>query len=219
MRRFSRTNWWSTSTTASADFSAWKKAERSRDFERVSRYRICRRGQDLCAARPVVFGPQIYRLARRDAETPRDRLQPLEKYPREDRDGDQGLCQGTARSVCQPGHQRRLLLTRRPAEMHLFEEDFPYVETEDQLHAIADIKKDMHDTESDGPAHLRRCGLRQDRSGHAGRLQGGIRGGKQVAVLVPTTILALQHYETFSAAHGRLSDPYRPGLPLCPCQT
>ena len=48
-----------------------------------------------------------------------------------------------------------------------------------------------------GPPRLRRRGLRQDRGGHAGRHAGGARRSKQVAVLVPTTVLAAQHERTF----------------------
>ena len=49
---------------------------------------------------------------------------------------------------------------------------------------------------ADGPFDLRRCGLRQDRSGDPSGVQGRDRR-QQVAVLVPTTILALQHYRSF----------------------
>jgi transcription-repair coupling factor (superfamily II helicase) len=52
-----------------------------------------------------------------------------------------------------------------------FEAEFPYEETEDQLAALAEIKKDMP-ARAHGPPHLRRCRLRQDRTRHPRRLQG-----------------------------------------------
>lgn len=77
-----------------------------------------------------------------------------------------------------------------------FEEKFPYEETEDQLRAIAEIKADM---EKPIPMDRLLCG-----DVGYGKTEVAIRAafkasmeGKQVAVLVPTTILAQQHYETF----------------------
>lgn len=78
-----------------------------------------------------------------------------------------------------------------------FEESFEYDETPDQLTAIRDIKKDM---ESPKPMERLLCG-----DVGYGKTEVAIRaafkavmGGKQVAVLVPTTVLAEQHYQTFS---------------------
>lgn len=77
-----------------------------------------------------------------------------------------------------------------------FEDMFPYEETADQLRAIAEIKKDM---EKSYPMDRLLCG-----DVGYGKTEVAIRAafkaaieGKQVAVLVPTTILAQQHYETF----------------------
>ncbi len=76
------------------------------------------------------------------------------------------------------------------------EDSFPYVETPDQLRAINDVK---HDLESGKPMDRLVCG-----DVGYGKTEVAVRAafkvaqdGKQVAVLVPTTILALQHYETF----------------------
>lgn len=77
-----------------------------------------------------------------------------------------------------------------------FEEMFPYRETDDQLTAIDDTKKDM---ESSRIMDRLVCG-----DVGYGKTEVAIRAafkavqdGKQVAFLVPTTILAQQHYNTF----------------------
>ncbi|MBP5191711.1 MAG: transcription-repair coupling factor [Eubacterium sp.] len=77
-----------------------------------------------------------------------------------------------------------------------FEELFPYDETPDQMKAIEDTK---HDMESDRIMDRLICG-----DVGFGKTEVAIRAafkavqdGKQVAYLVPTTILAEQHYETF----------------------
>ncbi len=76
-----------------------------------------------------------------------------------------------------------------------FEASFPYKETEDQLRSITEIKKDM---ERERPMDRLLCG-----DVGYGKTEVAIRAvfkavadGKQVAFLVPTTILAQQHYET-----------------------
>lgn len=77
-----------------------------------------------------------------------------------------------------------------------FEAMFPYEETHDQLRAIQEIKEDM---EMSRPMDRLLCG-----DVGYGKTEVAVRAafkaaieGKQVAVLVPTTILAQQHYETF----------------------
>lgn len=76
-----------------------------------------------------------------------------------------------------------------------FEASFPYQETDDQLRCIAEIKADM---ERERPMDRLLCG-----DVGYGKTEVAIRAafkaiadGKQVAFLVPTTILAQQHYET-----------------------
>lgn len=78
-----------------------------------------------------------------------------------------------------------------------FEESFDYTETDDQLNAVEDIKKDM---ESGKVMDRLVCG-----DVGYGKTEVAIRAafktvqdGKQVAYLVPTTILAQQHYSTFT---------------------
>lgn len=83
-----------------------------------------------------------------------------------------------------------------------FEEEFPYQETEDQISAINSVKKDMCD---DQPMDRLICG-----DVGFGKTEIAIRAafkaaefGKQVAVLVPTTVLAEQHERTF---RSRMAD-------------
>jgi transcription-repair coupling factor (superfamily II helicase) len=80
---------------------------------------------------------------------------------------------------------------------HELEAAFPYQETPDQLHAIADVKQDMEDG---APMDRLVCG-----DVGFGKTEVAIRAvfkavqsGKQAAVLVPTTLLAQQHHQTFS---------------------
>ncbi len=77
-----------------------------------------------------------------------------------------------------------------------FEERFPHRETADQLEAIDLVKADMR-ASADGSPALRRRGLWQNRGRSACCLQ-GVSDGKQVMILAPTTILAQQHFGTFS---------------------
>ena len=77
-----------------------------------------------------------------------------------------------------------------------FEDSFPYVETDDQLRCIEEVKKDM---ESERPMDRLLCG-----DVGYGKTEVAIRAAfkacmdqKQVAYLVPTTILSQQQYESF----------------------
>ena len=78
-----------------------------------------------------------------------------------------------------------------------FESSFPYVETPDQIKAIKEIKTDM---ESEKPMDRLLCGdVGYGKTEIALRAAfKAVMSGKQVAVLVPTTILAQQHYLTFT---------------------
>ena len=76
------------------------------------------------------------------------------------------------------------------------ESSFPYVETDDQVKALVDIK---HDMETPRPMDRLLCG-----DVGYGKTEVALRAafkavmdGRQVAVLVPTTVLAQQHYDTF----------------------
>ena len=76
-----------------------------------------------------------------------------------------------------------------------FEDNFPYPETDDQLRCIADIK---HDMESPTPMDRLLCGdVGFGKTEVALRaVMKAVMDGKQVAILVPTTVLAQQHYTT-----------------------
>ncbi|OPX18444.1 transcription-repair coupling factor [candidate division WOR-3 bacterium 4484_100] len=81
-------------------------------------------------------------------------------------------------------------------EMKELEASFPYEETPDQLQAILDVKRDM---ESPRPTERLICG-----DVGYGKTEIALRAafkaaldGKQTALICPTTILALQHYNTF----------------------
>jgi transcription-repair coupling factor (superfamily II helicase) len=80
--------------------------------------------------------------------------------------------------------------------MHELEASFMYEDTIDQAKAIADVKKDM---EAPAPMDRLVCG-----DVGFGKTEVAVRAafkavvdGKQVVILVPTTILAFQHYKTF----------------------
>ncbi len=76
-----------------------------------------------------------------------------------------------------------------------FEDNFPYPETDDQLRCIADSKADM---ESPTPMDRLLCGdVGFGKTEVALRaVMKAVMDGKQVAILVPTTVLAQQHYQT-----------------------
>jgi transcription-repair coupling factor (superfamily II helicase) len=99
-----------------------------------------------------------------------------------------------------------LYAQRETAKGHAFKPDstwqqeleasFPYTETDDQMRAINEVKSDM---EKPKPMDRLLCG-----DVGYGKTEVALRAafkavmdGKQVAVLVPTTVLAQQHYETF----------------------
>lgn len=89
------------------------------------------------------------------------------------------------------------------------EEAFPYTETPDQWKAIVDVKKDM---ESNKPMDRLVCGdVGYGKTEVAMRAMfKAIVSGKQVAILVPTTILAQQHFNVISERFAAY--PIRIGL-------
>jgi transcription-repair coupling factor (superfamily II helicase) len=79
---------------------------------------------------------------------------------------------------------------------HEFEDAFDFNETDDQLSAIADIKRDMESTQ---PMDRLLCGdVGYGKTEVAMRAAfKAVQDGKQVAVLTPTTVLCFQHFESF----------------------
>ncbi len=84
------------------------------------------------------------------------------------------------------------------SEMKALETTFPYEETEDQLQAINDVKKEM---EAIKPAERLICG-----DVGYGKTEIALRASfkaalnsKQTMILCPTTLLAFQHYNTFTS--------------------
>lgn len=77
-----------------------------------------------------------------------------------------------------------------------FEEMFPYEETDDQLNAIADTKADMESTRIMDRLICGDVGYGKTEVAIRAAFK-AVQEGKQVAYLVPTTILAQQHFNTF----------------------
>jgi transcription-repair coupling factor (superfamily II helicase) len=77
------------------------------------------------------------------------------------------------------------------------EESFPYIETPDQLRAIDDVKHDMEEPRPMDRLIAGDVGYGKTEVALRAAFK-AVADGKQVAVLVPTTVLAQQHYTTFS---------------------
>ncbi|MCH9632945.1 MAG: Transcription-repair-coupling factor [Chlamydiae bacterium] len=83
-----------------------------------------------------------------------------------------------------------------------FEKEFPYTETEDQLQAIEAIKEDFN---SGKPVDRLICGdvgYGKTEVAMRAAFKAVVDGGFQVVVLVPTTILAMQHFDSFCQRMG-----------------
>ena len=78
-----------------------------------------------------------------------------------------------------------------------FEEKFPYVETDDQLRAIEQIKNDMESEKSMDRLVCGDVGFGKTELALRAAFK-AVQDSKQVAILVPTTILCMQHFKTFS---------------------
>lgn len=81
-------------------------------------------------------------------------------------------------------------------QQKMFEDKFPYVETDDQLRAVREIKADM---ESEKPMDRLLCGdVGFGKTEVAFRtIFKAVMNGRQAILLAPTTLLAQQHYENF----------------------
>jgi transcription-repair coupling factor (superfamily II helicase) len=105
----------------------------------------------------------------------------------------------------------RLYATRELAQGHAFSNDtawqyelessFPYVETEDQLKAIQDVKADMQKPTPMDRLVVGDVGFGKTEVALRAAFK-AVQDAKQVAVLVPTTILAQQHWNTFERRMG-----------------
>ncbi|MBJ8326350.1 transcription-repair coupling factor [Streptococcus pacificus] len=77
-----------------------------------------------------------------------------------------------------------------------FEEDFPFVETPDQLRSIKEVKKDMESSQPMDRLLVGDVGFGKTEVAMRAAFK-AVNDGKQVAILVPTTVLAQQHYQNF----------------------
>lgn len=101
----------------------------------------------------------------------------------------------------------QLYATRQAAPGHAFspdtpwqsemEEGFPYVETQDQLRAIDEVKDDMEKPTPMDRVVVGDVGYGKTEVAMRAAFK-AVQDGKQVVVLVPTTLLAQQHLETFT---------------------
>ncbi|HUP74498.1 MAG TPA: transcription-repair coupling factor [Acidimicrobiales bacterium] len=97
------------------------------------------------------------------------------------------------RRLATPGHA---FMADTPWQ-HEFEASFPYEETPDQRHAIDDVKADMEKPQPMDRLLVGDVGFGKTEVALRAAFK-AIQDGKQVAILVPTTLLAQQHHQTFS---------------------
>ncbi|SDS66983.1 transcription-repair coupling factor [Opitutus sp. GAS368] len=97
-----------------------------------------------------------------------------------------------AQREAQPGHA----FAADNVWMREFEAAFPFAETRDQAKAITDLKADMERTRPMDRLLCGDVGFGKTEVAIRGAFK-AVMGGKQVAVLVPTTVLAQQHLNTF----------------------
>jgi transcription-repair coupling factor (superfamily II helicase) len=97
-----------------------------------------------------------------------------------------------AKREAQPGHA----FAEDNVWMKEFEAAFPFTETRDQAKAIVDLKADMERTRPMDRLVCGDVGFGKTEVAIRGAFK-AVMGGKQVAVLVPTTVLAQQHLNTF----------------------
>ena len=98
-----------------------------------------------------------------------------------------------AKRQAAPGHQ---FAPDNPWQAEM-EDNFPFVETEDQMLAIDAVKEDMESTVPMDRVVVGDVGYGKTEVAIRAAFK-AVQDGTQVAVLVPTTLLAQQHYDTFS---------------------
>jgi transcription-repair coupling factor (superfamily II helicase) len=79
-----------------------------------------------------------------------------------------------------------------------FEDAFDFTETDDQISAIADIKRDMESTLPMDRLLVGDVGYGKTEVAMRAAFK-AVQDGRQVAVLTPTTVLSFQHFETFKS--------------------
>ena len=184
----------STISTASPGSAAWSPVHRWQRA-RLSAARIPRWRQAVCAVGPDRVGAALHRGRYAEpVEDGRLRLEP-----------DQG--QGPVGRAGDRPRTRRALSEARTSSGHAFAPDTPwqgefeasflFQETTDQLNAIIDVKNDMELESPMDRLVVGDVGFGKTEIGMRAAFK-AIQDGKQVAVLVPTTLLAQQHFTTFT---------------------
>ena len=103
------------------------------------------------------------------------------------------LVQLYAKRASAPGHA---FAADSPWQIEM-EDNFPFVETEDQMAAIEAVKSDMEKPTPMDRVIVGDVGFGKTEVAVRAAFK-AVQDGKQVAVLVPTTLLAQQHFSTFS---------------------
>jgi transcription-repair coupling factor (superfamily II helicase) len=145
-------------------------------LDRVSRY-----------VGPAEHRPQLTRLGSGDWARAKERVR------RAVTDLAQELLQLYAAREVLPGHA----FSPDTAWQQELEASFPYVETPDQLTALREIKADMERPRPMDRIVVGDVGYGKTELAVRAAFK-AVMDGKQVAVLVPTTVLAQQHYQTFT---------------------
>jgi transcription-repair coupling factor (superfamily II helicase) len=94
-------------------------------------------------------------------------------------------------------HDKGISYPQDSQEFLTFENDFPYEVTDDQKLAIESIKKDMMSAKCMDRLICGDVGFGKTEVAMRAAFKACVDGKKQVAVLVPTTVLAMQHFESF----------------------
>ena len=81
-------------------------------------------------------------------------------------------------------------------DQHAFDDAFPYVETDDQLRSVEEIKRDMQSSQPMDRLLVGDVGFGKTEVSMRAAFK-AVNDHKQVVVLVPTTVLAQQHYTNF----------------------
>ena len=81
-------------------------------------------------------------------------------------------------------------------DQHAFDDAFPYVETDDQLRSVEEIKRDMQASQPMDRLLVGDVGFGKTEVAMRAAFK-AVNNHKQVVVLVPTTVLAQQHYTNF----------------------